>query len=520
MRGDSYLMTSFEGTDPSPTTLDLIRGGVPGVSLFRAENVDSAAQVADMTARLHDASPDGLPLLIAADQETGQLLGLGEDTTPFPGAMALGAARDPQLARRVAQAVGSEIRALGVTMNYAPVCDVATNPDNPSLGIRAFSDDPVVVAEMAAATVEGMRAAGVASTAKHFPGKGEAVVDPHHELPLLDLERRRLNEVELAPFRSAVEAGVSAVMVGHYDVPALTGRPRLPTSLSSATVGGLIRRELGFEGVVVTDALDMGALPQGISQVVDAITAILAGVDLLLTTPDPEAHERLRSALDLAMGRGLLTDPAASRARVAGLRRWLAGFPAPDKDVVGSGHHRRLAAEVARRSVTLVRDEPGLVPIPSSGRLLAVMPRPADLTPADTSSRLPPGLAPALRRVHPDVTEIVTQPTPTNGDVAGAVAAAADADVIVVGTISAGREQAALVDAMIDTGKPTVTVALRTPFDLARYPRAATHLCTYSIVPPSMDALADVLGGDARPSGVLAAAIPGLYPRGHGLVFK
>jgi beta-N-acetylhexosaminidase len=513
MKADSHFMLAFEGTTAPSEILDALGAGdVPGLTLFR-HNVESATQVAELTTALQAASGTELPLLIAADQETGQLVGLGEDTTPFPGAMALGATGDPDLAERVAHAVGIEMRALGVTMNYAPVCDIASNPANPSLGIRSFSDDPDTVAVMAAATVRGLTTAGVVATAKHFPGKGEAMVDPHHELPVLDLDEERLTTVELLPFRRAIESGVPAVMVGHYAVPAVTGRRDLPTSISSAMIDGILRRDLGFDGVVITDALDMGALPQGIGQVVDVIAAVRAGVDLLLCTADREVQQRLRAGVDLAISRGLV-DPSRSVARTRELRRRLT-IDRPDFDLVGCREHRDLAAEVARRSITMVRDHAGLLPLDTAGGMLAVMPAPTDLTPADTSSRLTPGLGSALRSHHPAVEEIVTSPVPDASEIAAVAERAGRSAVAVVGTISAGPEQAELVRRVIATGTPTVTVALRTPFDLAAYPEAATHLCTYSIQPPAMAALADVLFGTASPLGRLPAAIPSLYGRGH-----
>lgn len=516
MKTDSHFMLAFEGTDPPADLIaDLSDGEIPGLTLFR-HNVTSASQVAELTARLQAAAGSELPLLIAADQETGQLVGLGEDTTPFPGAMALGAVGDSNLAEQVARAVGTEMAALGVTMNYAPVCDVATNPANPSLGIRAFSDDPSLVAELAAATVRGLATAGVVSVAKHFPGKGEAVVDPHHELPVLDLDRGRMDEVELAPFRESVRSGVPVVMVGHYAVPAVTGRRDLPTSVSETMIGQILRGDLGFDGVVITDALDMGALPQGVGQIVDVIAAIRAGVDLLLCTADREAQHRLRGGLDLAASRGLI-DSAPAQRRVAALRRSISDRR-PDFGLVGCEAHRQLADEVARRSITLVRNDAGLLPLGTDGQLLAVMPEPSDLTPADTSSRVVPGLAAALRCHHPNVREIVTSPRPRPDEIAAVVDAARGCAAVVVGTIWAGPEQAALVEAVAATQSPTVTVALRTPFDLASYPSAATHLCTYSIQPPSMKALAAVLFGAETARGRLPAAVPGLYPRGHGLL--
>lgn len=517
MKGDAHFMLAFEGSRaPLDVLTTLAEGDAPGVTLYRHSNVESAAQVAELTDELHRAAGEP-PLLVAADQETGQLMGLGPDTTQFPGAMALGAADDPALTGRVAAAVGTELRALGVTLNYAPVCDVVTNPSNPSLGVRGFSDDPARVATMAAATVRGLASAGVAATAKHFPGKGEASVDPHRELPLLDLERSRLDAVELEPFRAAIEAEVPVVMVGHYDLPAVTGRRDLPSSVSTAVVEGLLRADLGFDGVAITDALDMGALPQGVGQIVDAIAAIRAGVDLLLCSPDRGVQQRLRQGIDLAVDRGLVS-PTATRERVGRLRRWLAGFSRPDRDVVGCAEHRVLAREVALRSVTLIRDDPSILPLEPSGSILAVMPRPADLTPADTSSTVAPGLASALRSHHPDVTEVVTSSVPTGNEISGAARQAEDASAVVVATLTAGPEQAALVEALASTGTPVVSVAARTPFDLAAYPKIGTHLCTYSIQPASMEALAEVVLGITAPRGRLPVAIPGLYDRGHGIV--
>lgn len=197
MRADAHLMVAFEGTQAPDGLLDLLAQGlVPGVTLFHGSNVQSADQVAELTDYLRASAGGTLPLLVAADQETGQLLGLGSDTTPFPGAMALGATRDASLAQGVARTVGEEMRALGVDLNYAPVCDVASDPANPSLGVRSFSDDPELVAEMVTATISGFHAAGIVATAKHFSGEGEATVDPHHELPLLDLDRPRLETVD------------------------------------------------------------------------------------------------------------------------------------------------------------------------------------------------------------------------------------------------------------------------------------------------------------------------------------
>lgn len=521
------LMLAFRGTRMPPwLRRRLVEAPAAGVTLFRHANVASPAQTRALTAALQAAAGGAVkqpPLLVAADQEGGQLIALGDGTTPFAGNMALGAAGDAGLAERVGQAIGRELRALGVNVLYAPVLDVATSRANPALGVRSFGDDPAAVAALGAAFVRGVARAGVASTGKHFPGAGDLATDTHHALGVVDHDRPRLAAVELAPFRAAIDAGLRLMMTGHFAIPALTGSRTLPATLSRAVMDELLRGELGFDGVSITDALDMQALAQGPAQIVDVIAAIRANVDLLLCAPPLAAQRRIEDGLRHAAGRALFDRDAleASARRVTGLRRWLAGFPQPDLGVVGCAEHRALAGELASRSVTLVRDDAGLVPLrPAIGaRIAAIMPAPRDLTPADTSSAVLPGLGAALRRHHPVVDEIVTGHPPDAAEIAAIRRRAASWDVIVVGTLDAHRDaaQAALVEALRASGSPLVTVALRTPYDLAAYPAVPTHLCTYSILQPSLDALADVLFGVAPARGRLPVEIPDLAPRGHGL---
>ena len=504
------LLLAFDGRRVPPWLGERIRSApAAGVTLFRHRNVGRAAEVRALVDELQRLRA-GPPLLVAADQEGGQFLALGDDPTPFPGAMALGAAGDPELAERVGHATGSELRALGVNVAYAPVCDVASNPRNPALGIRAFGDDPVLVAALASAFARGMEAADVAACAKHFPGSGGVTTDTHHGPGRIDASLTELRNRDLPPFSAAVAAGARLVMAGHAGVPALTGDD-LPASLSRSILTDLLRHELEFDGVVVSDALDMAALGQGAAAVVDAIVALRAGVDLLLCAPDREAIERLEAGLRQAVRRGLVdTDEhAASLARILDLRAGLEAGPQPPLNVVGSAEHAALAAEVARRSITLLRDEPGLIPLARGTRLLAVMPQPRDLTPADTSSVVPPGLGAALRARFETVDEIVTGHPPTASEVEAVADRARASDVVVIGTIAASMDpaQVRLVEALIATGRPTITVALRTPWDLDAYPVAGTHLCTYSILEPSLTALADVLAGIALPQGRLPVTI-------------
>ncbi|MCP4424420.1 MAG: glycoside hydrolase family 3 protein, partial [Chloroflexi bacterium] len=347
-----------------------------------------------------------------------------------------------------------------------------------------------------------------------------------YAMPLIDHSRERLEQMELQPFPAAVAAGVKLAMTGHFAIPALTENPDLPATLSRAVMYDFVRQEVGFNGATITDALDMGALTQGAGQIVDIITATRAEVDLLLTTNQPEVQERIYAGLQLAYSRGLIKDSHIEHSvkRIFDLKNWVSRRSQPDISVVGCAEHRELEAEAARRSITLARNEAGLLPLQleSDAKIAVIMPQPKNLTPADTSNTVTPALATAVRAHHPHVDEfIVNQPT-TGQEIAALRDKAAQYDLLILGTISASMqpEQAALVNELLALDIPTVTVALRTPYDLRAYPQAQTYLCTYSILEPSMHALAAALWGQIPLSGRLPVTIQNLYNFGHGLSYE
>lgn len=516
------LMLAFDGLYPPARIFEWIHHrSVAGFTLFRSLNYDSPRQLRALTESLQWAARAAgrPPLLIAVDQEGGQLTGLGEGATQFAGNMALGAARDPELAQRVGRAIGLELAAVGVNVNYGPVVDLSTQPRNPALGTRAFGDDPHLAAALGAAMVGGLQSAGVAATLKHFPGLGEATLDSHHAMPVISHGRDRLEQVELAPFRAGVAAGAKLLMTGHCAVPALTGTAAYPVTVARRAVGEYARRELGFGGVVISDALDMGAITQGAGQIVDAVAALRAGVDLLLLTADDAMQERLLAGLCLAASRELIEERRllASTQRALSLATWANRVRSqPPLEIVGCDGHRALEAEVARRSITLVRDAHDLLPLrlPPDARVAAVMPQPLNRTPADTSATVTPELATALRRHHPRVDEFVTAHAPQDDEIAALRRRLAGYDLIVLGTIDAAMQprQVALARELLALGIPTVTVALRTPYDLPAYPQATCHLAAYSIRRPSLDALADALFGKFTPAGQLPVRLSAREP--------
>lgn len=519
------LLWSFVGKrNLSQEIQAAIRGQrVGGVTLFRALNVEDPGQVLALTQRLQETArvSGSLPLLIAADQEGGQLMALGQDTTPLPGNLALGAAGSVELARQAGIVLGRELAAMGINLNYAPCSDINVNPRNPVIGTRSFGEDPFMVAQMSAAMVAGIQSAGVAATVKHFPGHGDTASDSHLGTPVVEHPAERIRQVELLPFQSAIEAGVKLVMSGHLAVPAFEHRSDLPATLSTAVLQKLLRQELGFTGVIVSDAMDMKAIRQGTGLQVDVICAASAGIDLLLMTSRLD-QEAVYTGLLQAAQRGLISPEwiMNSAERILALKTWIADhFETYPLDVVGCNEHREVAAEIAQHSITLVRDDAKALPLDRSAdqRLAVVLPQPVDLTPADTSSYILPSLSKELRGYGIHTDEYYVSHDPTQTEIAEMLEKLGAYDKVIIGTINAYsvKGQAKLVSAILQSGKPAIIVALRMPYDLQAFPDAPTYLCTYSILEPSMQALAQILCGELTSTGRLPVSIPGFYPLGH-----
>ncbi|WP_078900741.1 glycoside hydrolase family 3 protein [Streptomyces sp. SBT349] len=498
-----------------------------GVIYFTwSDNLADPAQVAGLSNGLQRAALDqdpGVPLLITTDQEHGVVTRLGEPATRFPGNMALGASARPEDAREAARIAGNELRAVGITMNHAPVADVNVNPANPVIGVRSFSGDPELAAELTAAQVTGAQAgeAGVVASAKHFPGHGDTSVDSHAGLPVITHTLQEWRAIDAPPFRAAVEAGTGSIMSGHLQFPELdpTGAP---ATLSEPIMTGLLREELGYDGVVITDSLGMAGVRESYPDAEVPVRALQAGVDLLLMPPDLEvAHgavldavasgelteeridESVRRVLTLKWERGIVEDPFAD--------------PEMVDEVVGSEEHRAAALDITGRTTTLVTNEDGALPLAADGRSVLV-----------TGAGQGP-VAGLAERVSARNATATAHPAGTDPDpeaVAPAVAAAEGHDTVVVVTSNARANpgQAALVDALRATGKPVVTLSTDVPYDIAHYPRAEAHLALYSTVPVALDAAAAVLFGERDPVGTLPVTIPSadpsgpeLYPIGHGL---
>ncbi|MFE0100256.1 glycoside hydrolase family 3 protein [Streptomyces sp. NPDC059009] len=477
-----------------------------------------------------------IPLLLSVDQEHGAVARIGAPATLLPGAMALGASGSRSDAREAARIAGTELRALGVRQNYAPLADVNVNPANPVIGVRSFGAAPDAVAALLTAQVKGYeRDAEVAATAKHFPGHGDTRTDSHTALPYIHHTREQWQELDAPPFRAAVAAGIDSVMTAHIVVPALDPAED-PATLSRPIVTGILREELGYDGVVVTDSLGMQGVRTKYGDDRVPVLALKAGVDQLLNPPKPEiawtgvlravqdgelTEERLDASLlrilRLKRKRGLFDDPYAY-----GQRR-------VDR-VVGTRAHLAAADRIAERTTTLLRNEGPLLPLSPTthGDVLVVGADPS--SPSGTTGPPTAVLGAELTRLGFTATVLSTGTAPKEAKVTEAVAAARGRNVVVVTTynLAGGDAQGALVSALVATGVPVVTLAVRNPYDVAFLPEGvAASLASYGWTDVEVRAAARVLAGRAGPRGRLPVAVPRaddpervLYPVGYGLSYE
>jgi beta-N-acetylhexosaminidase len=352
------FMVGFEGLAASGDVKALIRDfGVAHVILF-GRNVDGPEQVAELVRELQSAAREAgheRPLLVGVDQEGGRVSRMKEPWTVWPPPRALGRTGSEETARRVGVALAEELRACGIAINIAPVVDVDTNPNNPVIGDRSFGDDPDLVGRLGAAMIRGLQDGGVAACAKHFPGHGDTEVDSHLDLPVVEHSRSRLDEVELPPFRACIEAGVATVLPGHVLVRELD--EERPATLSPSVVRRLLREEMGFDGVVLTDDMEMKAVARRWRPAELSVMAAKAGCDILefCHTHDAqvEAIEGLIRAVEaeeISFG-----DMEESEGRVKQLQeRFLKDYRDPDprvaREAAGRGEHRALAKEIVQAS--------------------------------------------------------------------------------------------------------------------------------------------------------------------------
>lgn len=521
------------------TPADVVRryhvGGVIYFNHAGTDNVDDPVQVARLSNGLQRtalSSTPRIPLTIAIDQEGGRVTRIAAPAAEFPSAMALGAGRDPGDARTSAAIAGSELRAMGITQNFAPVADVNSNPSNPIIGSRSFASDPDLAARFVAAQVEGYQDSGrpaetVSAAAKHFPGHGDAAEDSHTGLPQIDRSEAEWRRIDLPPFQAAISSGTDVIMTAHITVPSLDPSGD-PATLSKPIMTGLLRHELGYDGVVVTDSLQMQGVREMHSDAEIPVLALEAGVDQMLMPPDLDVA--INGVLD-AVHSGRLTedriDTSVLRILKLKQKRGVVAHPMVREHAVdgtvGTPEHLARIQHITDRTVTLLRDDTNLLPLPAQpGTVLVTGWNRPDYPgyPAEPVDAL-------AGRLGASATALPTGGNPDAATITNAVNAAQAADVVVVLTnnLRGDAGQRDLVRRLLATDTPVVAVSVQEPYDPG-YVDAPTWIATYDWRDVTMTSLAAVLTGKTAPRGRLPVTIPSgadpdtaLYPFGHGLTW-
>ncbi|WP_194813384.1 glycoside hydrolase family 3 protein [Nocardia sp. XZ_19_385] len=459
------LLASFSGTAAPPWLLRELEQGLGGVTLFAINgNMPSAEELAGLTAQLRTVSDP----IVTLDEEGGDVTRLTHATgSPYPGSAALGVVDDIELTRRVHRSIGAELAAAGVNLDFAPSADVNTAPDNPIIGTRSFGSDPELVARHVRAAVAGLLDAGVVACVKHFPGHGDTREDSHLDVPVLEADLELLERRELVPFRAAIAAGVRAIMTGHLSVPSIGGAT--PATLSRAVVTGLLREHLGYEGVVVTDALDMKGASGSIGIPEASVRALAAGADLLCLGPKEhrDSVQDIVSAIVNAVRTGRLPRErlAGAADRVAELGKWLGEPSAVQVD-------RGVGLVAARRAIQVkgvlpVSKTPFVVQLSAPGNI-AVGPVPWGLVSAGNE----------VDAKSTDPSDLLTH-------------AAGRSLIIVLRNAHRHREQRTLTTALLAARPDAIVVEMGLP---VWQPPGAVYIATYGAAHANSQAAAELLG--------------------------
>ncbi|SEN14621.1 glycoside hydrolase family 3 protein [Lihuaxuella thermophila] len=433
-----------------------------------------------------------LPVIFSADQETGTLSVFGSLVTEFPGNMALAAADDLQLTRAQGQVVGWELSGMGINHLLAPVADVNLEANNPVIGVRSFGDDPHRVGEQCLNYAEGVRLGGVASCAKHFPGHGNTKTDTHSGFAINDTDLPTLYRTEFLPFQQMVSRHIDSVMVSHVIFSQLDSRP---SSLSKTVISGLLRGKMGYGGLVISDDLAMGAIRGTRSAGEAVLQFILAGGDIAYIHDGRSSIEEAFHHLMLAWKRGKLKEERINQsvARILLFKQKMIEYNRNRRKPVEDSRH--LSRKISERSVTLLRDPHKLLPVERQARMLLMMPRPRNLTEADTSGEQKNRLYPCLREFFPDV-RLVEFDLEEEWDPTRLNEAAQDRDLIVFCTVNAHRFPAQIRWINhLQNRYPLIAVMLRDPYDAQLMSRDTTVIAAYSITDEQMKTLAKQLRG-------------------------
>ncbi|SEM69711.1 beta-N-acetylhexosaminidase [Lihuaxuella thermophila] len=496
---------------------------VGGIILFD-RNIRDPEQVGQLNNDLQKlalSSSPNIPLFISVDQEGGKVARITEGVTEFPGNMALGATRDPALAYEAGKRMGSELRAMGINLNLAPSLDVNNNPQNPVIGVRSFSDDPKLVAGLGTSIMRGFRDGNVLTAVKHFPGHGDTKLDSHIDLPQVPHSMERLEKIELVPFRAAVENDPDMVMTTHITFPAMDPTPGLPATLSKKVLTDLLRNRWGYQGVIITDDMEMGAIAEHFGTGVAAVRAIQAGADVILVGHSLNKQEKAIETVKQAVEKGMISeeriDESVRRILTLKAKRLPGGsiIANPYASIqeiprqTSQPETAALSLRIAERSVTLVEDKQKLLPLNP-----AEVPNLLVLTAAKPKTFGQVLTEQGFQATVVPISKLEKEQIP------GLVKKAEQTDAVMVGAsgIEPDSAQAELVLRLKATGKPVVVVGLDTPYDINALPKDTTYIAAYGSTYPTLQAVAKAMTGKIPFVGRLPVTVSQTFPFGAGIL--
>jgi beta-N-acetylhexosaminidase len=467
------------------------------------------------------------PLLISADFERGTAMRLN-DGSLFPSNMGVGATRNPDLAYQMGLQIAKECRAIGVHQNYAPVMDVNNNPNNPIINVRSFGENPELVSQMGDAMIKGLQAGNVIATAKHFPGHGDTDIDSHSDLPVLNFDMTRLNSVELIPFISAINTGVKSVMIAHLSFPAVNNTPYLPSSLSEKLVNQLLINQLGFKGLVVTDALNMAGVTKHFSTKNVALLCTEAGIDLILM---PQGETETINAIEAAVKNGSITVERinTSVTKILEAKEWLGLFNNKLVDesqipaIVNSSETKAIAQKIADESITLVTDDDNLLPFKnvSDKKALVISLNNGNET-ANTQYFFNNFVA--YNKFASYETYDLTGDLNNNNEI---LQTANSYDYVIVpiyakvkiktGTVGIPASQLSLINSLVSNGSKVIVLSMGNPYLVQGFENVNAYVCAYGDSEASINATLKTLFGEIPFKGKLPVSISSVFTYGIGI---
>jgi len=517
------LICGFDGYEPTEGISELIKDYKLGGIIYFRRNIGTHQEVAALSAKLRSiaAEASDVPLTISIDQEGGMVSRIDGDIALMPGNMTVGATGSADYAYESARVSGVELRAMGINMNFAPCLDVNNNGSNPVIGVRSFGESPSLVAKLGRAAVEGYQAAGVSPCAKHFPGHGDTTADSHYEMPIVAHDGKRLDRVELVPFREAIKAEVDLIMTAHVMFPAYEP-DGLPATLSSKVLTGLLREELGYDGIIITDCLEMNAISAGVGVAKGAVMALQAGADIVLVSHRLDRQKAAFDAIHAAVLSGELSEARidASVERILRMkekRKVEVSEASNASEWIACEAHLAVAREICEHAVTIVKNENGALPLRKNESALVIWPEVRENTEVIEVIEQELTLGKALAAYIGNVKEVVVGMEPTESEIAMALEESNGYSQIIVGTYngSFSSGQTRLVQALLERNKTApehnraaITVAmLRNPYDLQAFPEVDACIACYENRPAMLEAAAKAASGELIPSGVLPVTL-------------